>query len=530
MLCVGYYRAFGVFFVEILDTFQSSTFLTSTIMGLQAAVLSLSALVVHSVVLPLVGERRSALVGGLLMASGMTLATFATSIPFLLFSLSFLVGLGNAMTYGPGLVLVGQYFDRRRALAMSVANTGSSVGSMTLPLLATYLLRVYGLSGAWLLYGATTLHLCVFASLYRPLPSALRETPRGEGGAEPAQALLQDKKRGDDFGVPKTSANNTAEVEVPQICVETELVCKADQRKECLKEEMGNGFCDKEGCYSLPQPYLTYLGEGNNAKAFSSAENVSSVRPIVNRHLHSRRSSTLGDLRPPHHHHRHHHSSSTALSVQLQRKLIKDVAIHSSHPHLMGMAASMDSLSQDPRTVASESPHSGSSRQRCGGLWSSLACDGALLRKPLFWLVQLYACVGVVGATGAGVYLPALCREKGLDKDDTAVVLTIWGGLNLVGRLLCGVLADRQWVRPSHISLVSFLVIGVLFQLVDFLPARVESMVALAVVYGVFEGAYFTMLPLIIIEFLSLGHFSRTFGFVQLCQGAFSSLSYPLLG
>nr|KAG5712777.1 hypothetical protein BaRGS_007374 [Batillaria attramentaria] len=89
------------------------------------------ALLVHNVLLELVSVRTSAMLGGLLMASGMMLGMFAYSLPFLIFCLSVLIGMGNAMTYGPGLVLLGQYFDQRRAMAMSLANTGSSASSHT---------------------------------------------------------------------------------------------------------------------------------------------------------------------------------------------------------------------------------------------------------------------------------------------------------------------------------------------------------------------------------------------------------------
>nr|KAG5712778.1 hypothetical protein BaRGS_007375 [Batillaria attramentaria] len=160
----------------------------------------------------------------------------------------------------------------------------------------------------------------------------------------------------------------------------------------------------------------------------------------------------------------------------------------------------------------------------------SLVFDVKLLRNPLFWLVQAYVCVGVMGATGAGSYMPSMCREKGLDKDDTAIVLTTWGACNLVGRLASGVVADRKWLRPSHISALSFVAIAVLFHTLRLLPHNFTAVMAFGVLYGMFEGTYFTMLPLIIIDFVSLDNFSRTFGFAQLSQGAFATVLYPVLG
>ena len=81
-------------------------------------------------------------------------------------------GMGNGCAYGPGIVLLGQYFHKRRVLATSLACMGGSVGSMLLPALATELVIHYGLRGAFLLYGGLTLNLCVTTCLYRPLPAS----------------------------------------------------------------------------------------------------------------------------------------------------------------------------------------------------------------------------------------------------------------------------------------------------------------------------------------------------------------------
>ncbi|XP_076464053.1 uncharacterized protein LOC143296142 [Babylonia areolata] len=572
-LSVGYYRAFGVFFVEILSSFRSSTSTTSLIMGVQSAVLSLSALVVHSVVLPVTGERRSALLGGVLMAVGMMITTFATSIPFLIFSLSVLVGLGNAMTYGPSLVLLGQYFERRRAVAMAVATSGSSVGSMTLPLLATHLLHTYGLRGAWLLYGAVTLHLCVFASLYRPLGQQQQQQKGKEGSEDDVEsssagALLGDSKqcRGDgqsvkmdpealDVGSLRTDAGLPGRVVDKEEEGEGGVVAGGKEPLFVRGGEAGDVLGDarkQNDAYLVAERYRKYLGEGGDtAKPFCSAEDMSSSssssffffprgsgRPPARGDLHGKRSSTVGDLRCPSPHHPRHplhpHSGSSATdgTSLLQRRLERE-SIHSSHPYLLVPSPSLTLLTQEEADAPSSTSSSSSTTcegRGCRGVWSKVSCGGDLLRRPVFWLIQAYVCLGVVGATGAGVYLPALCGERGLSPGDTAVVLTVWGALNLVGRLLFGVLADRQWLGPCHISALAFLGIGLLFQLLPVLPSSLGVMVGVAAVYGVLEGAYFSMLPLIIIHLLSLRHFSRTLGFVQLSQGAFATLSYPVLG
>ena len=65
---------------------------------------------------------------------------------------------------------------------------------------------------------------------------------------------------------------------------------------------------------------------------------------------------------------------------------------------------------------------------------------------------------------------------------------------------------------------------------VSFLPHSVAAWTVFSAVAGVLEGAYFSMLPDIIIGFVTLRYFSRTFGFAMLSQGAFSAVLFPVLG
>ncbi|KAK7104136.1 uncharacterized protein [Littorina saxatilis] len=603
ILCVGYFRAFGVFFVEIIDTFHTSSSVTSLIFGVQNAVFCVTALLVHNVLLQLVTVRTSAVLGGLVMATGMMLATFANSIASLIVCLSVLVGMGNAMTYGPGLVLLGQYFERRRALAIALANTGSSVGSMTLPLLATHLLQRYGLHGAWLLYGAVTLHLCVFANLYRPLQHNDQEQRSEDVEDVKDQPVDLDGELGEDV----RSRERTCESEKVQL-----LYSKCDRSKsaENVQGLSGTGGdesdkallgvndhkviadqhgstgtpvwnnhgdedhnsehfpgerCDATHCkhglvhnsedtsshaqnrtheFSLTRRYMSRLtAEEGGAKAFFSTGNMyardglGSGGDDGDEDL-GKRSLTLGDLRPSP---RHHRSSGSVRSVSsVLKRTLGSIAMHASHPHLMIQTNSYKHLDHEEIIFVSEDEDEkeeeveetkNEQREAKTNNFVGRFCDLDLLRKPLFWLVQAYVCVGVVAASGAGAYLPSLCRERGLSGDDTAVVLTSWGAVNLLGRLLTGLLADRRWLRPARLSALAFLVIGSLFQLLPFLPPQsFAAMMAVAVVYGLFEGAYFTMLPIIIIEFVGLRNFSRTFGFAQLSQGFFGTLIYPVLG
>lgn len=73
------------------------------------------------------------------------------------------------MSTTPGIILVSQYFDKHRALANGICVSGTAAGSFVFPLLIEFLVKNFGFHGTILLLGGCMLHVCVSATLYRPL-------------------------------------------------------------------------------------------------------------------------------------------------------------------------------------------------------------------------------------------------------------------------------------------------------------------------------------------------------------------------
>ena len=56
-------------------------------------------------------------------------------------------GIGYGLMFGPSLVMIGMYFDKRRSLANGLAAAGGSLGQLVLPQLITVLIEHYAFSG-----------------------------------------------------------------------------------------------------------------------------------------------------------------------------------------------------------------------------------------------------------------------------------------------------------------------------------------------------------------------------------------------
>ncbi|KAJ8310138.1 hypothetical protein KUTeg_012003 [Tegillarca granosa] len=153
---MGTVRSFGLFFVEYLEVFSG------TLPVLTYGLRSLSV-------------RQSVMVGAFLCSLSYFLNSFATSIEYVVVVQGLLFGTGAAWVYPPGLVLLGQYFDKRRGLANGVAMAGVSIGALVLPPAYSMILSYFGLFGGMMLTSGIMLNLFVVSAVYRP-PSFYQKT------------------------------------------------------------------------------------------------------------------------------------------------------------------------------------------------------------------------------------------------------------------------------------------------------------------------------------------------------------------
>ncbi len=93
----------------------------------------------------------------------------------------YLLGIGVSMVYIPALLIVGFYFEKRRALANGIACSGSGVGVFAYAPLTRYLQDEFTWRGALLILAGITLNCLVCTAMFRPLESKkLSKRPHSE--------------------------------------------------------------------------------------------------------------------------------------------------------------------------------------------------------------------------------------------------------------------------------------------------------------------------------------------------------------
>ena len=76
-------------------------------------------------------------------------------------------GVGAGSSYGPTVVVMATYFEKRRALANGIAITSASLGSLCFPPLIQSCLDYYGLQGTFIIMAGIMAQVCAAAMLYR---------------------------------------------------------------------------------------------------------------------------------------------------------------------------------------------------------------------------------------------------------------------------------------------------------------------------------------------------------------------------
>ena len=74
------------------------------------------------------------------------------------------------MMYFAAYVMIGNYFNKKRALATGIASCGSGVGTFVFAPLTVFLLTQYGWQGTMLMLAGITLNGIVCGAAYRPIP------------------------------------------------------------------------------------------------------------------------------------------------------------------------------------------------------------------------------------------------------------------------------------------------------------------------------------------------------------------------
>ncbi|XP_006886462.1 PREDICTED: monocarboxylate transporter 7 [Elephantulus edwardii] len=193
----GVIKSFGVFFNDLMDSFDESNSRISWIVSICVFVLTFTA-PLSTVLSNRFGHRLVVVVGGLLVTTGMVLASFSRAVYHMYITVGIISGLGYCFSFLPTVTILSQYFDKRRSVVTAIASTGECFAVFAFAPAIMALKEGIGWRNSLLLVGMMQLNIVICGLLLKPIvirPPPSPKTPAQESRKEVHIMLENEKTR-----------------------------------------------------------------------------------------------------------------------------------------------------------------------------------------------------------------------------------------------------------------------------------------------------------------------------------------------
>lgn len=191
----GIIKSFGVFFKDLMESFDESNSRISWIISICVFVLTFTA-PLASILSNRFGHRLAVMLGGVLVSTGMVIASFSQKVYHMYIAIGVVSGLGYCFSFLPAVTILSQYFDKRRSIVTAVASTGECFAVFAFAPAITALKEHTGWQYSLFFVGLLQLNIVVCGALLRPLvirgPGSPRKVPH-ENRKE-VQYMLENEK------------------------------------------------------------------------------------------------------------------------------------------------------------------------------------------------------------------------------------------------------------------------------------------------------------------------------------------------
>ena len=124
------------------------------------------------------------------------------------------------------------------------------------------------------------------------------------------------------------------------------------------------------------------------------------------------------------------------------------------------------------------------------------------------------------GCVGQGlpiIYIPDIANDNNIDKKYSAMLVSIAGACDVIGRSSMGILSDRKHVDRKNLIFISMLITGVADHLIRYFN-QLWSLILFSVIYGLFGSTIAALYSPVLLDTLPLKHLRSGLCVLQIGQ------------
>lgn len=170
-------------------------------------------------------------------------------------------------------------------------------------------------------------------------------------------------------------------------------------------------------------------------------------------------------------------------------------------------------------------------KRKCNDVFMILlgTFDFSLLKNPIFLPILTSAMLSCIPYFTMTIFFVPFMESHDISRDMAAILLSVMGGCDIVGRLICGAAADRKPLQPNHVIVFTSILAGIFCSLLVVVSGFFGFM-GVVIAYSLVYSAPNVLILPATVHLLGLADLPKAVGALMFFVGLSSSVAPSLLG
>ncbi|CAH1100642.1 unnamed protein product [Psylliodes chrysocephalus] len=544
--------SFGLLLVQFLNKFGASESATSWIGSLFLAV-PLLAGPIGSALVDRYGCLKMTVLGSLVCTLGFVLSTFVNSLSALYITFGIIGGIGRALTFVTAVVSIAFWFEKKRAIALGLAASGTGVGTMVFAPLTKLFIDEFGWRGTMLMLAGCFLNMCVCGVIMRD-PKWIIQEEREKKKVKKNKKEKKNRKvssvQNDELVLQRinTSLDLSKQnrirsvIDLPTFVKENEklpaeVIKKLSENKQVYQiilENYPNLLKSKSA--SNQEIHLledNYSGASRVPVKFSMTvqktedtipEEDEESEEETNNHQNPLLNTTKETEDEP-----EPHSYLNSILIKRNLSFIKNGDTNTNTGIKVSMS-SPDMYTVYRNTVTNNIPSRKTKKKWYVQFYKSVKglLNFSLFLELHFFLLSVSTTILFIWFIVPYFYIAEYMTKIGYSASQASFVLAAIGLTNTIGMVFLGWAGERLNIAKTYA--ICLILCGASIACIILFSGNFVMLVIACALFGLFFASCFSLLPSLLGELVPLEDFTMAYGLILLCMGVGNLAGPPLAG